>query len=378
MMPARSAALLACMLLLAACARDDVALSLPAAFYPVAVAHSPREGAFYIAGLAGGEVMRIAPGEDPRPVRSGEPALRLSVHGGRLWLLTPNSIEARSLHPARADREERALRLDLPAGFAPVDFAIWSEAAAFVLGADGELLRIELGTGRASRFAHLGAPVGALLGAPLGAHPGAQPGARLARFAPADSARAAGDGGASATVPSAMQPAGGRGSTTAAMQSAVRLAAASGALAAFPGAFALLAAHGDALYRIDAQRASVVRVAADAALSGVTQIVRIGDGRRGERIAIFRGHANQVQSATLSRDLRMLTPDLSAGRHDAPFRGAWDGRSLRVLVGRLPHHPVLAGDGRPPLPYRLAQRAAATGAPASDPEVAMKIAPAPR
>ena len=309
-------------LTLAACTQEEVALPLPAGFYPTAVAHSPREDAFYVAGLAGGEIVRFAPGTDATPVRSGDPALRVAVRGMRLWLLTPMAIEVLYLNGA----PER--RVGLPGGFAPVDFAVWSDATAFVLGAAGEVLRVDLASGIAGRFA---------------------------RLAPRASPAPAREDGAVA---------------------AAKLAAASGAIAAFPGAYALLAAWDGALYRIDAQRATLSRIEADTALEGVTQIVRTGDGLRGERIALFLGHANRVQTATLSRDLRTFTPDLSYGRHDAPFRGAWDGRSLRVLVGRLPHHPALAGDGRPPLPYRLAKREGATGAPGVVQEVAMKAATA--
>lgn len=328
----RSLALFASVLALAACTRDEVALPLPAGFYPTAVAHSPREDAFYVAGLADGELVRVAPGADPMSVRSGDPALRVAVRGTRLWLLTPAAVEVLYLNGAT----ER--RVGLPAGFAPVDLAVWSEAAAFVLGTDGDVLRIDIAAGTAGRFARLAPRV--------------------------------------AASPRAPSPVVREGGADSAASSAAELAAANGAIAAFPGAYALLAAWGGGLYRIDAQRATPTRIDTDTALEDVTQIVRTGDGLRGERIALFLGHANRVQAATLSRDLRTLTPDLSYGRYDAPFRGAWDGRSLRVLVGRLPHHPALAGDGRPPLPYRLAQRDAATGVPGAVQEVAMKTAPA--
>jgi hypothetical protein len=41
-------------------------------------------------------------------------------------------------------------------------------------------------------------------------------------------------------------------------------------------------------------------------------------------------------------------------RYDTPVHGAFDGREVVVLLGRLRHHPSFGGDGRPNLPPRLA------------------------
>jgi hypothetical protein len=50
-------------------------------------------------------------------------------------------------------------------------------------------------------------------------------------------------------------------------------------------------------------------------------------------------------------------------RYDTPLHGAFDGREIVVLLGRLRHHPSFGGDGRPNLPPRLATYRAATGGP---------------
>jgi hypothetical protein len=88
------------------------------------------------------------------------------------------------------------------------------------------------------------------------------------------------------------------------------------------------------------------------------------------------GGRTRIVTLHLSADVRRAVADSGTRmRYDTPLRGAFDGREVVVLLGRLRHHPSFGGDGRPNLPPRLTTYHAggATGArlaaapPAADP-----------
>jgi hypothetical protein len=132
-------------------------------------------------------------------------------------------------------------------------------------------------------------------------------------------------------------------------------AAEGGALTLLPRTPTLLAALGDRLWRVDLAGGSVEPVEGAAGLEGVSQLVLVGSDAAAHHVVAFRGRANEVVTVRVTPDARRAFVDgATRGRYDTPLHGAFDGREVVVLLGRLRHHPSFGGDGRPNLPPRLA------------------------
>ncbi|HSD43379.1 MAG TPA: hypothetical protein VLD36_16120 [Burkholderiales bacterium] len=128
-----------------------------------------------------------------------------------------------------------------------------------------------------------------------------------------------------------------------------------GALMVLPDRTALVAARGDRLWRIDLASRAVEPVALGAPLSDVSQLVFVASDAVAHHAAAFRGRANEVVTLRFTPDARRAFVDLGTRmRYDTPLHGAYDGRQVVVLLGRIRHHPSFGGDGRPNLPPRLA------------------------
>jgi hypothetical protein len=132
-----------------------------------------------------------------------------------------------------------------------------------------------------------------------------------------------------------------------------------GALVALPDTATLIAARGGDLWRVEPGSAAVERIALGAPLADVSQLVLIGSDAVAYHVAAFRGRANEVVTLRVSADGRRAIADPGTRvRYDTPLHGAFDGREVLVLLGRIRHHPSFGGDGRPNLPPRLATYAA--------------------
>lgn len=282
------------------------ALPLPPAFYPSALAIG--EAGIIVGSGFGGEVVRVASDGAVEWLRAagGEPVLRVDAEvksagapaHGAVWILLAGRVERRAQGGGLLDA------WILPAGFQGIDLAVWRSGSAFVLGADGRVLRV--------------LPEGVKMHARVAA------------------SRVRSSGAASSSDPAG-------------------LFAVDGALAVFPEAGALLAANDAGAWRIDAAAGEVRALDFWPGFTGISQLVRTGEAAGRHRIAVLRGGANEVRLATITRDLRRVVPVAAArAAHEAPYRGAWDGRTLHVLLGGLDHHPRLAGDGRP-RPHRVAR-----------------------
>jgi len=137
-----------------------------------------------------------------------------------------------------------------------------------------------------------------------------------------------------------------------------------GALLALPDAGTLLVARGGSLWRIDPGAGAVERVVLGAPLPDVSQLVLAGSDGVAHHVAAFRGRANEIVTLHIGADVRRAVVDSGTRmRYDTPLHGAFDGREVVVLLGRLRHHPSFGGDGRPNLPARLATYAAGTPKP---------------
>jgi hypothetical protein len=128
-----------------------------------------------------------------------------------------------------------------------------------------------------------------------------------------------------------------------------------GALLLLPEAGAVVAARGGALWKVDVRSAAVAPIALGAPLTDVSQLVLVAADATAYHVAAFRGRANEIVTLHLRADLASALADSGTRmRYDTPLHGAFDGREVVVLLGRLRHHPSFGGDGRPNLPPRLA------------------------
>jgi hypothetical protein len=137
-----------------------------------------------------------------------------------------------------------------------------------------------------------------------------------------------------------------------------------GALLVLPDARTLVVARAGDLWRIEPASGAVERIALSAPLPDVSQLLLVAADATAYHVAAFRGRANEIVTLHLRADLRSAVADSTTRmRYDTPLHGAFDGREIVVLLGRLRHHPSFGGDGRPNLPPRLATYRAATGGP---------------
>lgn len=286
-------------LALAGCKPAQVTLALDPGFYPSAVAYDPVNDRFLVASYATGAVAAVRQdgtvASTLRSERASGPVVQIAYEARvrRLWVLTPKEIEALDLAalPVR-----RTTILDAGGSARFADIVAEGNGRAYILeGATGEILQAD-----ASR--------------------------RVARVF--------------ARLPDAGDPA---------------PSLAGGALVVVPGGAALLAARGGALWRIDLATAAIEPIPIAAPLVEVSQLVVIGSDAAAHHVAVFRGRANEIVTLHLSPDARRAVVDAGTRmRFDTPLHGAFDGRQVVVLLGRLRHHPGLGGDGRPNLPPRLA------------------------
>lgn len=299
---------LLCAVLLAGCHSGETLLSVPAQFYPSALAFDATRGRFVVGSLQTGEV--IAVGRSGVPVATvreadGAPALRvaLDADAGAAWILLADRVERRS--PDGQLLETFALE----AGSHVADLAARSAEEAYALDRrDGAVLR--LAPGHPPRaIAHL-----ADLRAPDAA--GCAPDPRSAR---------------------------------------IRDAASDGAIAVLPGMPGLLVAAGGILFHVPSEGGAARRIAIDVPVDGASQLVPFaGDPER--RVALLRGGANEIVILALAATLDAArVVEIRRGRVDSPLRAAYDGEALHVLLGGTRHHPALCGDGRPPALHRIAR-----------------------
>ncbi len=286
-------------LALVGCKPAQVTLAVDPGFYPSAVAYDPVNDRFFVASYATGAVAAVrrdgSVAATLRPERASGPVVQVAYEprARRLWVLTPQGIEALDL-AALPVRRTTILEAGRSARFA--DIVADGGGRAYILdGVTGEIVAADAGR-RAARV--------------------------LAR------------------LPDARGPIS---------------PLAGGALAVVPDGAALLAARGGALWRIDLSTAAVESIPTGAPLVEVSQLIVIGSDAAAHHVAVFRGRANEIVTLHLAPDARRAVVDAGTRvRFDTPLHGAFDGREVVVLLGRLRHHPGLGGDGRPNLPPRLA------------------------
>lgn len=139
---------------------------------------------------------------------------------------------------------------------------------------------------------------------------------------------------------------------------------ADGALLLLPDGAGLIVARGGALWKVDVRSGGIEPVALGTPLTDVSQLVLVASDAAAHHVAAFRGRANEIVTVHLRADLRSAVVDSGTRmRYDTPLHGAFDGREVVVLLGRLRHHPSFGGDGRPNLPPRLATYPAGAAAP---------------
>jgi hypothetical protein len=303
----RSLLVVLAMLVLAGCKPAQVTLILDPGFYPSAVAHDPINDRFFVGSHATGAIAIVRrDGHLVAAVRAEEaphPIVQLAYEPRvrRLWALTLDTVE---LVDVAALPVRRTLVGSAGPGGRFADIVTDGGGRAYVLDAsNGQVLAAEAG------------------------RPVLRPIASLPD-APAPVAPLAG-----------------------------------GALAVLPGGSAVLAARGADLWRIDLATGAVEPVALAGALTEVSQLLLLGSDGAAHHVAAFRGRANEVVTLRLTADGRRAIVDAGTRmRYDTPVHGAFDGREVVVLLGRLRHHPSLGGDGRPNLPPRLATYFAAGAA----------------
>ncbi len=151
-----------------------------------------------------------------------------------------------------------------------------------------------------------------------------------------------------------------------------------GALMMLPDRSALVVAQGGALWRVEIGTGAADPIPLGTPLADVSQLLLVASDATGHHVAAFRGRANEVVTMHLTDDARRATVDAGTRvRYDMPLHGAFDGREVVVLLGRLRHHPSLGGDGRPNLPPRLATYLPAAGSAARLAESPRSAGPGP-
>ena len=295
----RSLLVVLVMLVLAGCKPAQVTLMLDPGFYPSAVAHDPINDRFFVGSHATGAIAVVRrDGHLVAAVRAEEaphPIVQLAYEPRvrRLWALTQEAVEV-------VDVAALPVRRTLVGSAGPggrfADIVTDGAGRAYVLdAANGQVVAVE-------------------------------PGWRAPRLI--------------ASLPDAPAP---------------EAPLAGGALALLPGGFALLAARGADLWRVDLATGAVEPVALAGGLTEVSQLLLLGSDGTAHHVAAFRGRANEIVTLRLAADGRRAIVDGGTRmRYDTPVHGAFDGREVVVLLGRLRHHPSLGGDGRPNLPPRLA------------------------
>ena len=286
-------------LLLAGCKPAQVTLMLDPGFYPSAVAHDPINDRFFVGSHATGAIAIVRRDGQlvatVRPEHAAHPIVQLAYEPRvrRLWALTPDTVEVVDVAA-------------LPVRRTPIG-----------------------GAGAGGRFADIVADGGGrayVLDAANGQVVAAEPGRRALRVI--------------ASLPDAPAP---------------EAPLAGGALALLPGGAALLAARGADLWRVDLGTGAVEPVALAGGLTEVSQLLLLGSDGTAHHVTAFRGRANEIVTLHLAADGRRAIVDGGTRmRYDTPVHGAFDGREVVVLLGRLRHHPSFGGDGRPNLPPRLA------------------------
>lgn len=286
-------------LLLAGCKPAQVTLVLDPGFYPSAIAHDPINDRFFVGSHATGAIAIVRRDGQlvatVRPEQAAHPIVQLAYEPRvrRLWALTSDAVEV-------VDVAALPVRRTLIGGARP----------------GGRFADIVTDGGRRAY----------LLDAANGQVVAAEPGRRILRLI--------------ASLPDAPAP---------------DAPLAGGALALLPGGAALLAARGADLWRVDLATGAVEPVAVAGGLTDVSQFLLLGSDGTAHHIAVFRGRANEIVTLRLASDGRRAIVDGGTRmRYDTPVHGAFDGREVVVLLGRLRHHPSFGGDGRPNLPPRLA------------------------
>jgi hypothetical protein len=285
--------------ILAGCKPAQVTLALDPGFYPSAVAHDPINDRFFVGSHATGAIAIVRRDGQlmatVRPEQASHPIVQLAyeTRARRLWALTPDAVEV-------------------------VDVATLPVRRTVIGGA-----------GPGGRFADIvtdGSGRAYVLDAANGQVVAAEPGRRALRVI--------------ASLPDAPAP---------------EVPLAGGALALLPGGTALLVARGADLWRVELATSAVQPVALAGGLTDVSQLLLVGTDGAAHHVAAFRGRANEIVTLRLAPDGRRAIVDGGTRmRYDTPVHGAFDGREVVVLLGRLRHHPGLGGDGRPNLPPRLA------------------------
>jgi hypothetical protein len=294
-------------LILAGCKPAQVTLALDPGFYPSAVAHDPINDRFFIGSHATGAIAIVRRDghlvATVRPEQASHPIVQLAYEPRvrRLWALTSDALEV-------------------------VDVAALPVRRTLIGGA-----------GPGGRFADIVTDGGGrayVLDAASGQVVAAEPGRRALRVI--------------ASLPDAPAP---------------EAPLAGGALALLPGGSALLVARGADLWRVDLATSAVQPVALAGGLTEVSQLLVVGSDGAAHHVAAFRGRANEIVTLRLTADgHRAIVDGGTRMRYDTPVHGAFDGREVVVLLGRLRHHPSFGGDGRPNLPPRLATYYAADAA----------------
>lgn len=285
------------------------------AFYPSAVAFDAARDRFIVGSYETGEVIAVTRRGDRtatlRAKHPGEPVLRVAIdaQARRAWVALPGAIESFSLDDGAAPRVVVTVQ---PQGRRYADIAVADGNTLYAFdAASAEVLRIDPDSGRASVLAVL---------------------PRAAQALPVAAQRC---------------------SLTGAQRDA---SLEDGAIALLPDGAALLAAFDGRLWRVGLQQRELSEIALSQALTGASQLLYVGSESGEHRFVALRGQANELATLAVGADGRAaqrLEP--LAARFDMPLRGAFDGRHVHVLLGRLRHHPALCGDGRPGLPYRMAQ-----------------------
>lgn len=287
---------------LTGCQPAQVTLSVAPAFYPSAIAHDPAYDRYFVASYASGEIISVRrDGTRVATVRQpGTPVLQVSYDrkSRRLWALTPHAVESIELLPAPPRRTPIAAG-NASARYADLVSDSGERAYALDLAARA-VVEIDA-VRRSTRIL-----------------------ARLPATGDADAPHCS-------TAP------------------------ASAALLLLDDRATVLAAVDGRLWRIDRNRGEVEEIRLRAPLPDVSQLLLLDSNEASFRIAALRGRANEVVTIRLAHDARHAMIDAGTRvRYDTPLHGAFDGRQLVVLLGRLRHHPDFCGDGRPNLPARLA------------------------